>query len=100
MPLPQRPEGVVWIDAVAVVPDEHGNERLLGHYSRRKGLADELEHGIAVFDDEKPCSCRPGSFLLTKPGDDPAAMRFYSRRKGKSGCCTAAQRPMSVFQPI
>ncbi len=53
MPLPERPEGVIWIEAVAVVPDNHGNEKLIGPYSRRKGLAEELEHGIAVFDDEK-----------------------------------------------
>jgi hypothetical protein len=51
MPLRQRPEGVVWISAVCVVPDEDGAERLVGHYSRRKGLAEELEQGIAVFND-------------------------------------------------
>lgn len=53
MPLPERPEGVVWISAVFVVPDEKGTEKLVGHYSRRKGLKGELEQGIAVFDDEK-----------------------------------------------
>ena len=52
MPLPERPEGVVWIFGVAVVPDERGHAKLIGHYSRRKGLAGEYEHGIAVFDDE------------------------------------------------
>jgi hypothetical protein len=51
MPLPERPEGVIWVSGVCVVPDEAGRERLVCHYSRRKGLADELEHGIAVFDD-------------------------------------------------
>jgi hypothetical protein len=30
-----------------------GTERLVGHYSRRKGLTGELEHGIAVFDHVK-----------------------------------------------
>jgi hypothetical protein len=53
MPLPERPQGVVWISALAVVPDERGQERLVGHYSRRKGLVDELEQGIALFDDAK-----------------------------------------------
>ena len=48
MPLPERPLGVVWIFGVFVVPDEKGNERLVGHYSRRKGLAEELEQGVAV----------------------------------------------------
>lgn len=52
MPLAERPEGVVWIFGVCVVNDRSGAEKMIGHYSRRKGLADELEHGIAVFDDE------------------------------------------------
>jgi hypothetical protein len=53
MPLPERPEGVVWIFGVAAVQDELGNDKLIGHYSRRKGLAGEYEHGIALFDDDK-----------------------------------------------
>ncbi len=53
MPLPERPQGVVWLEALAVVPDERGNDKLVGHYSRRKGLSEEYEHGIAVFDDEQ-----------------------------------------------
>ena len=53
MPLSARPQGVVWIGGVFVVPDEKDAEKLVGHYSRRKGLADELEQGIAVFDDKK-----------------------------------------------
>jgi hypothetical protein len=53
IPLPERPDGVIWIDGVCVVPDRTGAERLVAHYSRRKGLAAELEHGIASFDDTK-----------------------------------------------
>lgn len=53
MPLLERPEGVVWVGALAVVPDERGAERLVSHYSRRKGLVGEYEQGVAVFDDEK-----------------------------------------------
>ncbi|QDT15292.1 hypothetical protein [Alienimonas californiensis] len=52
IPLPDRPEGVVWIDGLCVVPDERGEERLICHYSRREGLAKELDHGVAVWDDE------------------------------------------------
>ncbi|MFO0843083.1 MAG: SGNH/GDSL hydrolase family protein [Gemmataceae bacterium] len=51
IPVAERPAGVIWIDGVCVLPDEKGADRLVAHYSRRKGLADELEHGIAVFDD-------------------------------------------------
>ncbi len=53
MPLPERPEGVVWVGAVFVVPDGKGADKLVGHYSRRKGLEGEYEQGIAVFDDDK-----------------------------------------------
>lgn len=63
MPLEERPEGVVWISALAVVPDERRytnpkrqrgvNEKLIAHYSRRKGLEGEYEQGIAIFDDEQ-----------------------------------------------
>ncbi len=53
IPLPQRPEGVIWIDGVCAVPDEKGVDRLVCHYSRRKGLAGELEQGIAILDDAK-----------------------------------------------
>lgn len=51
MPLPERPEGVIWIDGVCVVPDATGRERMVAHYSRRRGLPEELEQGIAVWDD-------------------------------------------------
>jgi hypothetical protein len=53
MPLPDRPEGVIWIESLCVVPDESGRERLVGHYSRRRGLGGELEQGIALFNDDK-----------------------------------------------
>lgn len=53
MPLPERPEGVIWIDGVCTVPDEKGIDKLVAHYSRRKSLTKQLEHGIVVFDDEK-----------------------------------------------
>ncbi|MCZ2340330.1 MAG: hypothetical protein LC104_00875 [Bacteroidales bacterium] len=53
MPLPERPEGVVWAGSLAVVPDEEGQDCLVAHYSRRRGLEGELEQGIAVYDDQK-----------------------------------------------
>ena len=45
--------GVVWTDAVFTLKDNDGVERLVCHYSRRKGLAEQLEHGLAVLDDER-----------------------------------------------
>lgn len=51
--LPDLGEGIVWIDGLCTVPDRDGRARLVCHYSRRKGLAEELGHGLAVFDDAK-----------------------------------------------
>lgn len=42
--------GVVWLDGVCVVPDASGRDHLIGHYSRREGLARQLAHGLAEFD--------------------------------------------------
>lgn len=53
MPLPERPEGVVWVSAIFVVPDAKGRDKLVGHYTRRKSLAEEIEQGICVFSEEK-----------------------------------------------
>ena len=51
--LPLLEEGLVWIDWVANLPDEHGRERLYARYSRMKGLDEAYKWGIAVFNDEK-----------------------------------------------
>lgn len=53
MPLPERTDGVIWIDGLTVAPDAQGRERMVCHYERRKGMEARLEHGIAVFNDEK-----------------------------------------------
>jgi hypothetical protein len=75
MPLPERPEGVVWVGAVFTVPDERGAERLVGHYSRRKGLVGEFEQGIAVFDDDRavlvPAKQLPLTETWRRPGGHP-----------------------------
>src|SRR5262249_25456698 len=51
-PWPERPEGVIWMEGFCTAPEEKGGEKLVAHYPRRKGLARELEHGLAVFNDE------------------------------------------------
>jgi hypothetical protein len=51
--VPIERKGLIWIDALMVEPDDNGKERLLCHYSRVPGLAPALEHGLAMFDDEK-----------------------------------------------
>jgi hypothetical protein len=53
IPYPEQKDGVIWISGVSVIPDSKGNEKMVCRYSRRKGLTEQLEHGIAVFDDEQ-----------------------------------------------
>lgn len=47
------PEGVVWLDGLAVVKDEAGQEKLVARYQRRLGLGKLLEQGIVAFNDAK-----------------------------------------------
>jgi hypothetical protein len=51
-PVPGHPAGLVWSDGFVAVPDHHGRERLLAHYSQRLGLEKELAHGLSIFNDE------------------------------------------------
>lgn len=46
-------EGMIWIDGLVVVPDPKEGEKLLAHYARMKSLGEMLEHGLAVWDDQK-----------------------------------------------
>ncbi len=75
MPLPERPEGVIWIHAVFAVPDAAGVERLVGHYSRRKNLGVEYEQGVALFDDVKavfgPAERLPPGETWRRPSGHP-----------------------------
>jgi hypothetical protein len=50
-PLPEP--GVVWMSSLIALPDEKGNERLLGRWSRLTGLTELKERGFASYQDEK-----------------------------------------------
>jgi hypothetical protein len=73
-PLPEP--GMVWIDAVLVLPDPTGRPRLVAHYSRMKSLGERLEHGLAVYDDEADLLRREVAF----PQDMAAAPRGHPFR--------------------
>ncbi|MFM7057561.1 MAG: hypothetical protein ACKO2P_11640 [Planctomycetota bacterium] len=45
-------EGVVWIQGLAVLPDEAGRERMVCSYSRRRGLQEPLQQGHLVWNDQ------------------------------------------------
>jgi len=50
-PLPKH--GMVWLDGLMTLKDKTGRRRLLAHYSLMKSLGERLEHGLAVYNDEK-----------------------------------------------
>jgi hypothetical protein len=47
------PKGVVWMDGVCTVKDDEGKTRLVGHYSRRAGLAKAFEQGLMLYNDDR-----------------------------------------------
>ena len=46
-------KGLIWADGFLVLPDETGRERLVCHYAHMESLSKMLDHGLAVFNDEK-----------------------------------------------
>jgi hypothetical protein len=45
-------KGMKWIDAMMLLKDEHGQERLLSHYEIHKSLGEVTERGLIIFDDK------------------------------------------------
>lgn len=52
MPMPEGTPGPVWTDAVFTVNDDTGRERLVANFTRVASIAERLERGIMVFDDD------------------------------------------------
>ncbi len=46
-------KGPIWADGFLALPDESGRERLVCHYVHVESLAKVLDHGLAVFNDQK-----------------------------------------------
>lgn len=53
IPLPERPDGVVWVNGFCDVADASGVRRMVAWYSRRASLEKELEQGLCVWDDAR-----------------------------------------------
>ncbi len=93
MPLPERPEGVIWVGAVFVVPNEEGNEKLVGHYSRRKGLEGEYEQGIAVFNDDRQIFESVRQLPLTETWRHPSGHPIPYEESGKQWILFGSPNP-------
>ncbi|HOS92533.1 MAG TPA: hypothetical protein PLD23_00015 [Armatimonadota bacterium] len=80
---PMAGEGPVWLDGLAVARDRDGADRLVAHYSRVRGLETLLEHGLAVFDDERQVFTKHVEFALDDtqrcPRGHPVAIREDGR---------------------
>ncbi|MEZ5978678.1 MAG: hypothetical protein R3F34_10710 [Planctomycetota bacterium] len=78
VPLPERPDGVIWVDGLCSVRDADGEERLVAHYSRRASLEEELEQGVALFDDERavfePVLVLPRDETWRRPSTHPVRL--------------------------
>lgn len=51
--MPAKEPGVVWLFGLLTLTDDAGEEALVAHYTRRKSLGEQLEHGLARFDDKQ-----------------------------------------------
>lgn len=61
---PLKELGVVWLFGLLTVNDPDGREALVAHYSRRKDLFTELEHGLVRFNDDQGVFERIATFDL------------------------------------
>ena len=51
--LPDDAPGAVWLFGAFTIHDEQQNELLIAHYSRHLSLENMMEHGIAIWNDER-----------------------------------------------
>lgn len=76
--------GVVWLFGLLTVGDPEGREALIAHYSRRKGLQEELEHGLVKFNDEKGVFEKVATFDLDNRWRFPTGnARLVDEQAGK-----------------
>ena len=62
--LPTNEPGVVWMFGLINLPDDQGQETLVGHYSRHLKLGQMVEHGIATWDETKSQFVQRATFGL------------------------------------
>jgi hypothetical protein len=82
-----RPGTMIWIDALMLLEDQQGHERLLAHYACMASLTERLEHGLVMFDDKKEvfvklvefpqeAKLEPGGHPFTVPVNDEDYLYF------------------------
>jgi hypothetical protein len=76
-------EGVVWIDGLLTVADDTGRERLVTHFARLKGLGAMLEHGLAIYNDDKEEFECHAEYKMEESWQCPRGPVFKDREKEK-----------------
>lgn len=74
-------DGVVWIDGLLTIADDTGRERLVTHFARLKGLGALLEHGLAIYNDDKEAFERFTSYKMDESWQCPRGPVFKHREK-------------------
>lgn len=67
---PFEGDEAIWIGSPILV-EECNAEKMIVHYSRMKSLGERLEHGLAVYNDEKNIFDKIKSLDLNRPWDCP-----------------------------
>ncbi len=79
---PHPGPGPVWLDALVVLPDETGRERLYAAYARVNTAMQAQERGLMLFNDEKEIFERIAEFDLKAPVG-PSGHPFKCKVDGK-----------------
>jgi hypothetical protein len=72
-------DGVVWLDGLLTVADDAGRERLVAHFARLKGLGALLEHGLAIYNDDKEEFERHAAYKIEESWQCPRGPVFKNR---------------------
>ena len=75
--------GPKWTDAMMVVEDDHGTERLVAHFVRVKTLGEIYEQGLVMFNDQTQSFDRLAQFDIKTPLG-PAGRPFRVRNAAES----------------
>ena len=80
-PLPESPDGPVWIDGLLTVNDETGRERMLCTYSRIKPPFQRVERGLMAYNDKEDIFEK----IMSVPLDAPLAPAGHPLRATSEG---------------
>src|SRR5579871_1618738 len=93
--LPHSKPGPVWVDGVATVRDDLGQERLIANYMRMKSLGETLERGLAVFNDREEIF-EPIQPLDLNAPQCPLGHPFHARVAGRDYLYSS----LTAFEPF